>query len=111
MDDHPEKLNQQESGNERRESENTTNIAIGACLRMCSAPTAASVALTRLLTSCPASCWPQFVLVHGPPQSGKTTLVEGVIFDGDKIDGAACVVSCVSGAIHSRLVLQEIVRY
>ena len=33
MDDHPEKLNQQESGNERRESENTTNIAIGACLR------------------------------------------------------------------------------
>ena len=85
---------------------------------MCSAPSSAastpsasaSAALSRLLASCPASCWPQSIFVHGPPQSGKTTLVEDLIFDGDKIDGAACVVSCVPGAIHSRLVLQEIVR-
>ena len=83
---------------------------------MCTAPFAASspsasVALSRLVASCPASCWPQSIFVHGPPQSGKTTLVEDVIFDRDKLDGAACVVSCVSGAIHSRLVLQDIVRY
>jgi len=82
---------------------------------MCTAPLAASspsasVALSRLVASCPASCWPQSIFVHGPPQSGKTTLVEDVIFDRDKVDGAACVVSCVSGAIHSRLVLQDIVR-
>lgn len=82
---------------------------------MCSAPSAASTssasaALSRLVASCPASCWPQSILVHGPPQSGKTTLVQDVIFDEAKIDGAACVVSCVPGAIHSRLVLQEIVR-
>ena len=83
---------------------------------MCSAPASASApsasaSLSRLVASCPASCWPQSILVHGPPQSGKTTLVEDVILDRDKIDGAACVVSCVPGAIHSRLVLQEIVRY
>ena len=88
---------------------------VSVCLPMSPSPpslpsSAAAAALSRLVASCPASCWPQSIFVHGPPQSGKATITEDIIFDKDKIDGVACVVSCVPAAIHSRLVLQDIVR-
>ncbi len=72
-----------------------------------SSSSSSPLTVSSLLLSCPSSAWPTSVVVYGPPQSGKSKAVAEVVQSTD-LDGRGCLVSCVPGAVHARLVLQEI---